>query len=85
MPRITPTQQDTIQQVITLLPSDIKIIEMVAQQHSLENNRLRHRREIDHPRVAGDPGGTALRNNSDVGKAQSSITPLPSTPLKTQS
>ena len=35
MPTKTPTQQDTIQQVITLLPSDIKIIEMVAQQRGL--------------------------------------------------
>jgi hypothetical protein len=38
MPTNTPTQQDTIQQVITLLPSDIKIIEMVAQQRGLETN-----------------------------------------------
>ena len=38
MPRNTPTQQDTIQQVITLLPSDIKIIEMVAVQRGLEHN-----------------------------------------------
>ena len=38
MPTNTPTHQDTIQQVITLLPSDIKIIEMVAQQRGLETN-----------------------------------------------
>ena len=38
MPRITPPQQDPIQQVVTLLPSDIEIIEMVAQQRGLENN-----------------------------------------------
>jgi len=38
MPTNNPPQQDTIQQTVYLLPSDVKIIEMVAQQRGLENN-----------------------------------------------
>ena len=33
-----PTQHNTIQQVIYLHPSDIEIIEMVAQQRGLDTN-----------------------------------------------
>ena len=38
MSRNIPTQHDHIQRAIHLLPGDIEIIEMVAQQRGLENN-----------------------------------------------
>ena len=38
MTRNTPTQQDHIQREIYLKPSDIEIIEMVAQQRGLDTN-----------------------------------------------
>lgn len=38
MTRNTPTQHDHIQREIYLKPSDIEIIEMVAQQRGLETN-----------------------------------------------
>ena len=38
MSRIIPTQHDHIQRAIHLLPGDIEIIEMVAQQRGLEYN-----------------------------------------------